>query len=374
MRLSFSDLFIYSVCLLSYHLCIGQAPQKFSYQSIIRDQNNVLIANTSVGVKLSIVHGSEDGQSVYTEIHSTITNINGLISLILGQGEVESGVFADIDWSEGPYFILTEVDPNGANNYTISGTTPMMSVPYALYAASSGSSSGLPPGGTVGQILVKASSENQDAQWITPGNLFFTGMIMEYPYTTAPEGWLFLKGGTIGSASSGATVLAGNGAYALFQLLWNEYENTLLPIQDNAGNPVERGPSAVSDWNAGKRMPLFNRDALFVRGEGTQSINGRQKSGGLRGSIQEDQMQRVTGSFDIRRFSGGNAMVANNVGAISIGTGSGTIGNTGTSSTNDSVRQRITFNSANSPTSRVSATTDGETRVSSIATRWIIKL
>ncbi|NJK85580.1 MAG: collagen-like protein [Bacteroidales bacterium] len=34
----------------------------------------------------------------------------------------------------------TEIDPSGGNNYTLSGTSQLLSVPYALYAKKSGSS------------------------------------------------------------------------------------------------------------------------------------------------------------------------------------------------------------------------------------------
>ena len=44
------------------------------------------------------------------------------------------GVFAQIDWSKGPYFIKIETDPNGGTDYTIVGTSEMLSVPYALFA------------------------------------------------------------------------------------------------------------------------------------------------------------------------------------------------------------------------------------------------
>ena len=38
------------------------------------------------------------------------------------------------NWSNGPYFIKTETDPTGGTTYTITGTSQLMSVPYALHA------------------------------------------------------------------------------------------------------------------------------------------------------------------------------------------------------------------------------------------------
>ncbi|GBL34553.1 hypothetical protein EMGBS15_01480 [Filimonas sp.] len=45
-----------------------------------------------------------------------------------------SGSFSTINWANGPYFVKTETDPTGGTTYTISGTSQLMSVPYALYA------------------------------------------------------------------------------------------------------------------------------------------------------------------------------------------------------------------------------------------------
>lgn len=76
-------------------------------------------------------------KAAYIETHSTTTNENGLVTIEVGGGSVQTGNFASIEWGNGTYFIKTETDPEGGSNYTISGTSQLLSVPYALYAASS---------------------------------------------------------------------------------------------------------------------------------------------------------------------------------------------------------------------------------------------
>ncbi len=125
------------VVLLS-SITFAQAPNKMSYQAVIRDASNNLITNTNVGVRISILQGSSSGTAVYQENHTSTSNINGLVSLEIGDGTVVSGTFSSIDWSSGDYYIKTETDPTGGSNYTISGTSQLLSVPYALYAASAG--------------------------------------------------------------------------------------------------------------------------------------------------------------------------------------------------------------------------------------------
>jgi microcystin-dependent protein len=114
----------------------AQAPQKMSYQAVIRNSNNQLVTNHAVGMKVTILQGSASGTPVYTETQAPTTNANGLVSIEIGGGPA----FSTIDWTTGPYFIMTETDPSGGTSYSISGTSQLMSVPYALYSKTSGSS------------------------------------------------------------------------------------------------------------------------------------------------------------------------------------------------------------------------------------------
>jgi hypothetical protein len=116
---------------------IAQAPQKMSYQAVIRNSSDALITNTQVGMQISILKGSASGTVVYAETQTPTTNANGLVSIEIGAGTAQSGNFASIDWASGPYFIKTETDPDGSTGgiiYTITGTSQLLSVPYALHA------------------------------------------------------------------------------------------------------------------------------------------------------------------------------------------------------------------------------------------------
>jgi hypothetical protein len=115
-------------------LVFGQAPQKMSYQAVIRDNANALVINQAVGMQISILQGSVTGTAVYIETHTTNTNTNGLISIEIGGGTAVSGTFAGINWANGPYFVKTETDPAGGTSYSITGTSQLLSVPYALHA------------------------------------------------------------------------------------------------------------------------------------------------------------------------------------------------------------------------------------------------
>ncbi len=112
----------------------AQAPLKMSYQAVIRNSSNALITNQAVGMRISILQTSSSGTAVYVETQTPITNANGLASIEIGGGTLVSGNFSTINWANGPYFIKTETDATGGTNYTITGTSQLLSVPYALFS------------------------------------------------------------------------------------------------------------------------------------------------------------------------------------------------------------------------------------------------
>jgi hypothetical protein len=124
---------------------LAQTPEKMSYQVVLRDASNTLLTNQEVGMQISILQTTITGTAVYIETQIATTNINGLVSIAIGSG-TSSNNFSAIDWSAGPYFIKTETDPSGGSSYTITGTSQIMSVPFALYAKTSGSSTPGPQG------------------------------------------------------------------------------------------------------------------------------------------------------------------------------------------------------------------------------------
>jgi hypothetical protein len=118
---------------------LAQVPEKMSYQAVLRDAANTLLTNQEVGMQISILQSTITGVAVYIETQTATTNINGLVSIAIGSG-VSSDDFSAIDWSAGPYFIKTATDPSGGSSYTITGTSQIMSVPFAMHAKTSGNS------------------------------------------------------------------------------------------------------------------------------------------------------------------------------------------------------------------------------------------
>lgn len=161
-----------------------------TYQAVVRDASNNLVVNQQIGVRVSIVRSSLQGTPVYIETHQTITNHNGLLTLSVGDGLPNPGSkMEDIDWSINDYFIKSEIDLSGGNNYTLDGGQQLLSVPYAFFSGSadynllinrppSGDNTGdilfwhagdstwhIIPAGSAGQVLTM--TENGIPQWHT---------------------------------------------------------------------------------------------------------------------------------------------------------------------------------------------------------------
>ena len=122
------------VSVITFSMVFAQAPNKMSYQAVVRNSQNALVSNQSVGMRVSILQGTASGSAVYVETHTTTTNNNGLASIEIGGGTPVTSAFSAINWANGPYFVKTETDPTGGANYSISGTSQLLSVPYALFA------------------------------------------------------------------------------------------------------------------------------------------------------------------------------------------------------------------------------------------------
>jgi hypothetical protein len=131
---------IYSILagLLLTTSLFAQAPQTMTYQAVVRNNSDALVVSSPIGIRVSILIGSVTGTAAYVETHTTQTNQNGLLDIVIGGGAVISGTYNDIIWADGPYFLKTEIDPNGSTNYSITSTSELLSVPYSNYAQIAG--------------------------------------------------------------------------------------------------------------------------------------------------------------------------------------------------------------------------------------------
>ena len=152
----------------------AQAPQGINYQAAARDAEGEPLADENVGVRLSLLSGSPNGATVYSETQQTRTSPEGVFSLVFGQGDNTIGLFSEIEWNEGPYYLKVDLDENGGENFTEMGVTQLMSVPYALMAEQVASPAPIVSGSSIDgegtseaplELAQQAATQGQTLKW-----------------------------------------------------------------------------------------------------------------------------------------------------------------------------------------------------------------
>jgi hypothetical protein len=158
-----------TLCFLLLTLVVNAQtpPNAFNYSAVARNAAGQPIASSTIGIQITILKTSPLGTSQYSENHFVNTDAYGLFNLIIGAGAVQSGSMATIDWSNDNYYLKVGMDAAGGTNFLIMGTTQLLSVPYALYAKSSGSVNG--------GISISSVSVAGDTLYLSNGQTFVAG-------------------------------------------------------------------------------------------------------------------------------------------------------------------------------------------------------
>jgi len=172
------------------------APQMFNYQGVARDNGGNILANQNIGLQISLISNNPNGTIEYTERHNLTTNQFGRFSIHIGDGNVQLGAISTISWGDDNHYIKIDLDPNGGTAYSTMGTAQLLSVPYALYAETSGS------GGSTGPTGPQGIPGNDGANG-TNGSDGATG-------ATGPQGPTGANGSDGVTGPTGPQGLAGN--------------------------------------------------------------------------------------------------------------------------------------------------------------------
>ena len=123
--------------LLVNAFAFAQIPPGIPYQAIARNTNGTPYTNASLSVRFSLHEQTATGTVSYAETKNLQTNDLGLFSTTFGSGTPITGTFAGINWAQTTKFLQVEINLGSA--WVDMGTQQLMSVPYALFSAVSGS-------------------------------------------------------------------------------------------------------------------------------------------------------------------------------------------------------------------------------------------
>jgi hypothetical protein len=375
--------FIAIFLLVSSFAANGQAPNKFNYQGVARDAAGSPIASTSIGLRLSIHDGSALGATVYQETHLVTTNAFGLYNVAIGGGTVTggSGAFSAISWGTGDKYIQVEIDPSGGSTYVNLGTSQLLSVPYALYAANGGGGGSYTAGTGISITGATINAQNGSALWnanqlqgvgistVTPT----TGQVLSYngsnwqPTATAGSGWsLTGNAGTsagtnfIGTTDTQSLVIKVNNQRSA-KIDWAAYSPTSFGYQalnvntanTNTGfgyqalklNTIGSGNVAmgtyaltsniVGEYNTAiGSQSLYNNIDSYNTAVGTQTLMNN-TTGFWNTAIGNQALYfNTTGS---RNVSVGGSSLGNTTGSYNVGVGWATLSNNSTGNYNTAI-------------------------------------
>jgi len=233
---------------------VAQTPETISYQAVVRTANNELVPNTHLGMRVSLLHLHPNGNVVYQETYDPkpVTNMNGLVSLEIGSGTALTGDFKAIDWSSGPYYIKVETDPKGGTDYSISGTSPLLTVPYAKYADKAG--------------MVETASILADADGDTKVEVEKNANENIIRFSTQGMEHFNMDNGRLGVNNTGNSIFVGTGAGAHDDL--SDNNNTLIGHEAGYANTtgsfnVASGYQAMMTNTTGYANTASGAQALY---------------------------------------------------------------------------------------------------------------
>lgn len=254
-------------------LVFAQAPNLMNYQAVVRNSAGQPVANnTPVKLRISIHDLTATGTVVYTETINTTANQFGLVNVQIGA----LNNLSTVNWGGGAKYMQVEADINNTGTYTDMGSTQLISVPYALYAANSNTGPAGPTG-AVGPQGPAGATGPQGATGAT-GN----------PGATGPTG---TQGATGPAGNTGAQGPAGN----------NGATGATGPagLDGNTGPQGATGPQgpAGNDGAAGPQGPTGADGATGPQGaNGNDGATGPQGPTGAQGEAGPTGPQGATGN------------------------------------------------------------------------------
>lgn len=222
----------------------------FNYQAIVRNANGILLADTTVNLRVSLYPGQNASSPTWVETHSVRTDISGCFPITVGKGERDNSSlvaeYVDVNFAAVYYWMKIEILEG--NSYREVSYSQLPSSPYSE---------------------VSHNATLFPAGVIVP----FAGEVENIPY-----GWMLCDGSEV-SRTEHANL------YNAIGVCWGVGDgSTTFNLPDLRGIFL-RGVSGDS----GNDLDASDRVVLNDNGGNT---------GNQVGSYQGDAIRNITGSFD----------------------------------------------------------------------------
>ncbi|MBX7182344.1 MAG: hypothetical protein K1X82_09545 [Bacteroidia bacterium] len=254
------------ICFFSFQ-SFSQAPQAFNYQAVVRTGSGELLGNQTVSFRISILNGNSEGDVIYQEKHLAQTNELGLVVFSIGKGSPTIGEFSTIDWGANSRWIKVEFKKLEDTDYTLTGVTQLLSVPYALYAENAGGADrAIDFVGTNGQTI-----RNNAGTWEATSTIFNNGTNVGIG-TTSPVQKLDVTGNL--NLASGFGIRFNNA-----EMIHSRGGSGNLFLGLTSGLAVTTGTSNfVGGQNSGRALTTGNQNVILGTNAGRLLTTGYQNA------------------------------------------------------------------------------------------------
>ncbi|MFL5789209.1 MAG: hypothetical protein ACJ748_14210 [Flavisolibacter sp.] len=292
------------LCLLFSVNLDAQTPHGIPYQALARNSSGTALASQAVSVRFTIHDVTAAGTVVYQEKQSTTTSAYGMFTVTIGNGTVTSGTFSSINWATGSKFLQVEIDPAGGTAYVNMGIQQLMSVPYALYAEKTASSTSPYGNGELGALVISANTD-----WSTspPANLSLqysaitvnagvtltvpSGLTLRSTGDVTINGTINVKTGTADDnlkPSTGVSIKSANNPYGGFGIGNTTAATSLIHIPSYGGGAGARNANITSGSEGGGSFRILAQGNITISGtilaNGNSATNPQTAGLGIQGA------------------------------------------------------------------------------------------
>ncbi len=143
-----------AICVLAFQQAFAQNEtiNGFNYQAVARDLDGNLLADQTIGLKITVTEGLH-GQQYYGETHRVKTDMFGLFHVMVGEGDPVSGDFTAVNWSKKSLWLHLAMDIDGGDHYKDIAASRISGVPYAMEA------------GMARNVSPQVKAELSDTRW-----------------------------------------------------------------------------------------------------------------------------------------------------------------------------------------------------------------
>lgn len=181
--------------------CIQAQTPGLSYQAVIHDDNNEVVASRDVQLKFTISSSSDDSE-LYTETISTTTDTRGMVAVTIGTASASAENFKALSWDGTPKKLKVELSTDSGSTFHELSESEILYLPQAVESSTEQTS-------TFQNITISGTITDGDSSVGTSGDVMSTdGTKIVWKKPTLSWGIMEQTSSTYTAGKDDGTILA----------------------------------------------------------------------------------------------------------------------------------------------------------------------